>query len=252
MRRRGFLKTGTAAAVAAAGVLGATQPVIADHPSHLDDDVNLSFDEDDLKQYRPLLQVGHLDVEPTTIYAWMASSPNKITDAYVYITFYPTQRGIAGSADSHYLDREPCYVFVNSNGNIEEVLYSAYHWLKASTTSPPTYTDSDGQHPAFRVADKWHHYLLDPEMRGEFVGLSELGTDEKIEADQISTQYEEWLDNRWEEELLPGAVVDPWKMRRPEHESWWAKDRREWRRELWLQISSVPFLNIAGADNTDL
>lgn len=241
MRRRSFLRAAGAAALGSVGLVGTTTAVheTQGKPSH----VTLSFDESTLETYRPKLITGHLDVRPTKQYAWLATSPEHDDDVYCYWTYYVTQRGVT-SRDSHFLDREPLYVFVDEDtGEISEVIYSAYHWLAGKTTVAHTVTDADGEHPTFRVAEHWHHYLQTREEDGGFVDL-----------DELNDQFDDWLANGWEEDLAVGAAQNPWIMRR--RGSWWKDDGSGSFNELlaktWITISRFPGVNFRGGANTDL
>lgn len=206
--RRGVLRAlgTTVAATAGLGVL--PRRVRADHDFHKPEAVTLSFDETDLEQYRPLLVTGHLGPEdqPTKQYAWRASSPDRDTDVYCYWTFWVTQAGVTGR-DSHYLDRQPIYVHVASDGAIKGVDYSGWHWLAVHDNAPRTFADSAGEHPTLRVADRWHHYTR-TDAEGRFVDLASL-----------HTVFDSWLDTGWEDDLHPGAAQNPWVMR--SRSSWW-------------------------------
>jgi hypothetical protein len=194
-----------------------------------------------MKTYRPKLVTGHLEVRPSKQYAWLATSPEEDDDVYCYWTYYVTQSGFS-ARDSHYLDREPVYVFVDEAGDVREVIYSAYHWLAGKTHVPNTVTDSDGEHPTFRVAKRYHHYLQTT-TEGVFVELEDL-----------DDQFETWLANGWEDDLAVGAAQNPWIMRR--RSSWWKDDTSggisEQLSRLWLRLSKLPGVNIRGGANTDL
>lgn len=240
MNRREFLRSAGAAGLASVAVVGTASAVhdTKGKPAH----VTLSFDEDELETYRPKLVTGHLDVRPSKQYAWLATSPEEDDDAYCYWTYYVTQRGVT-SRDSHFLDREPVYVFVDEDtGEITEVVYSAYHWIARQTRAPLTVTDSDGEHPTLRVAERWHHYLETTE-EGVFVELADL-----------NDQFDTWLSNGWEDDLAIGAAQNPWIMRR--RGSWWKDDASGSLSQFFamfqVRASKLPGLNVKGGANTDL
>lgn len=239
MNRRSFVAAIGATAVGA----GTVDVARADHentepPSH----VTITFDESKLERYRPRLVTRNLDVRPSKQYAWIASSPEHETDAYTYWTWYVTQKGVT-ARDSHYLDREPVYVFVDEDsGEIREVVYSGYHWLAARTTNPTTDLDD---HALFRVVDRWHHYVETTDDTGELVELADL--------DDV---FPEWLANGWEDDLEPGAAQNPWIMASIDsgsaRSSWWRENEtfgfnfsERWKR---IQLK----LGVAGADESDL
>lgn len=242
--------------MAGAAAVGSTAAgrVAADHDTSVPGHVTITDPMDELEYYRPLLDLNTqtVEVNPTTIYGWKAASSEHSTDVYVYVTYYTHQEGIT-TWDSHIYDREPVYVFVDeSSGNITKCLYSGYHWLKAETRTPPIFKDSTGEHPAFMVAEKWHHYLVDEKKSGYLESVDSLGNEDQLQLDGVNTKFEEFLDNGWEEDLLKGVVVNPWKMESPDVESWWASDREEILRQIYVSVSRIPFVDIQGASTTDL
>lgn len=251
--RRQFCATAGATAVALS--VGTGTVAADDHGSHKPTDATLTFDEAWLRQYRPLLKIDQLDIQPTAQYGFRATHPGESTDVAVFFTFYVTQRGTTAE-DSHYLDREPFYVFVDSEtGDIVEVVYSAYHWLAGKETDPPLYTDGDGNdHPVARVVGPWNHYYLEPGLWAfedpEWVPLKDLHDVHAPHEDDGSTA---WLDNGWDENLRYGAVVDPWTMQ--DADDWWqdgfAVSESAFKR-LRLRLSSLPGVDPRGADQTDL
>lgn len=246
--RRAFL-----AGAATVTIAGAVGTATADHPGEQPEHVTLTYDQAELERFRPRLRINHLEVRPNAMYAWKATSPDQDTDAYVYFTHYVTQQGLS-SRDSHYLDREPVYVFVDpATESVDRILYSAYHWLKADDGGPPIHEDDRGDpHPTLRVAERWHHYLVNPDKDGQFVEIRKLGDDADLDDANTQTTYEQWLANGWEGELRPGAVVDPWSMTNPNVDSWWADTTDEWLREAFVLASRVPGVDILGASKTDL
>jgi hypothetical protein len=241
MKRRELLRAVAAGSLGAVGLSSSATAVhdSSGQPSH----VTLSYDESELETYRPKLVTGHLDTRPSLQYAWIAESTEHDDDAYCYWTYYVTQQGFTDQ-DSHYLDREPLYVFVDEAGDVSQVIYSGYHWLAADTHVPNTVeADDDGQHPTFRVAKKYHHYLQTTDDSGELVDLSDL-----------NDQFDTWLANGWEDDLCVGCAQDPWLMRR--RSSWWKDDRSgslgELFAKIYLRASKLPGVNIRGGANTDL
>lgn len=201
MKRRAFLR-GLAGSAVLGGVASAT------HPRQQPDHVTITYDKATLEKYRPLLVTSHLNVQPMALYGWIATSPEYEYDWHVYWAAYTHQNGVS-SYDSHYGDHEPVYVGVK-NGQADRVLYSGYHWLKATAVgaSIPLYQNT---HPAFRVIRPWHHFALDADKSGSFVEVRDL-----------NDVFQAWLDNGLESALDPGAVVNPASMRsRPD---WWQSD----------------------------
>lgn len=203
--RRGVLRSLGTVGAGIGTISLATGPAAATHLREHPDHVTLSFERSQLEQYRPLLDISHLDVQPTALYGWRATSPEYEFDWYVYWAEYVHQAGVS-SYDSHYGDHEPVYVGVK-DGSVERVLYSGYHWLKATAVGDaiPTYETT---HPALHVINPWHHYALDPDISGSFV-----------EVRSLADVFQGWLDNGLAESLDPGAAVDPARMR--SLPDWW-------------------------------
>jgi hypothetical protein len=231
---------------------------MADHGAAQPDHVTLSYDQDTLEQYQPYVDISaDAEIRPTEWKAWTATSPEYEYDVHVYFLYWPSQ--VTGrSADSHRRDREPVYVFVDSEtGEIRETAYTAYHWFRYRERHPPTRVPDSGdeEHPTFKVVEPWHHYLQTDEV-GEAFPVAPLGTEDgNISATDEQTTYEQWLDTGWEEDLHPGAVQNPDSMRF--REAWWRDGEESMLRTLWsLQISLaqygfVPSAVLGGASQTE-
>lgn len=237
MKRRAFLASLAGAVTISTGMARADHENRAP-PNH----VTLSFDRAELEGYRPRLVTRNLGVKPSKQYAWIASSPEHETDAYTYWTWYVTQKGRTGR-DSHYLDREPVYLFVDEeSGDIREVVYSGYHWLAARTRSPTTDLDD---HVLLEVAEDYHHYIRTADDTGELVELEDL-----------DETFTEWLANGWEEDLAVGAAQNPWIMSSVDdgagRSSWWRRGQTLGisSTEIWKQVSLK--LGLFGAEQSDL
>jgi hypothetical protein len=255
--RRGFMRA--SAAVAGTAVLGTTATTVtAGHGDALPEHVTLSFPRDEMEAYRPLLAVPSTqEFSSPTFYGWKASSPEYDTDAYVYFAYYRGQRGWT-RADSHRGDREPLYVFVDSYGTVAEVVYSGWHWMRASSTSPTLYEPQSGeQHPTARTYAPHHQYTLTDTASGRLFPVEPLGTSDgaPFVADETSdVRFEQWLAQGWEEALHPGAAQQPWVMR--SRDSWWRDGTERSARFVWnlqLQFAQFGIESLAGeAANTDL
>lgn len=195
--------------------------------------MTLAYDEPWLRQYQPVL-----DLQPTDrrkllgIYAWKATSPEYDTDVGVYWASYSHQEGVT-SYDSHYGDREPAYVFVDSeSGEIERVVASVYHWL-AGHAIPPT---TDAGRPRLKVINPWHQYSAAPSSASTIQpDLQSLGTGTELADDGIQTEFEQWLANGLDTDLGVGTVVKPWTMRG--RESWWRRGIADYSlTEEWVSI----------------
>lgn len=260
--RRALLRGAAAGGIA--GVCGlATQPgtVLADHGDAQPDHVTLSYDQQRLERYRPLVEIPHdAPVRPTAWKAWTAESPEYDYTAHAYVLHYESQ--VTGrSADSHRRDREPVYVFVDEDlGEVREVVYSAYHWLSYRERSPPTWIpeEDDGEHVTLRSVPPWNHYVQ-TETIGEKFDVDPLGTTdgEPFHPDpDRKTTFETWLDTGWEAALHPGAAQDPDSMRW--RDAWWRDGEERWARTLWsiqLRLAALGLTRpsvVGGAAESDL
>lgn len=231
-------------------VLGSTR-VRADHDEHQPSHVTLAFDREFLEQYRPRLDFAAVETNPedslpNAMYGWRASSPEHSTDVAVFWADYQYQQGLSPFGhDSHLGDHEPVYVFVDDeDGSVEEVVYSAYHWLRGRARSSVLY---DETHPMLSVVSPWHQYSLGGVADGEFVSV-----------ENLLAVFEDWLADGLEEELAPGTVRNPWRMQG-------SSGRQHWWREgadgismnavfvsSMLRISNlVPGVDIGGASASD-
>lgn len=247
--RRGFLR---GAGVALVGGSTASTTARAHHDESQPGSVSISFDREWLETYQPRLDLTAVrkhpdDVLPNGMYAWKATSEDYDTDAAVYWTEYPYQQGISPFGhDSHHGDHEPVYVFVDSEtGDIKEVVYSAYHWLRGRTTSPPVAEDT---HPDLSAVSPWHQYAVGEFSEGEFIDLDDLGG-----------RFEEWLsDEDFHDALAEGTVHNPWRMAGVGgRQHWWASGRdgisvnaQFVGSMLWIS-NTVPGVDIGGAGKSD-
>lgn len=235
--RRAFLATVGAAAVGTSTAAAQTDDALADAtPDH----VQRSYDEELLKQYRPLLVTRDLGSNtPTALFAYVSRSPEYDHTILSYWAEYPYQEGIVGY-DSHFGDHEPVILSVNEQKDeLVEVVYSGYHWMAAWTESPPVVEDETGTHPTMYVYEPHHHYTLTAES-GVEVELQHL-SDDRLQA---------WLDNGWDEHIHIPALTTPWVMTgRNGRSDWWKDDvgsfsfeaalRRIWFRLGWYGADDV-------------
>ncbi|MFC4553538.1 MULTISPECIES: twin-arginine translocation signal domain-containing protein [Halorussus] len=246
--RRQFLRaTALAGTVTAVG----STHVHADHGEHQPDHVSVTFDRVFLESYQPRLDLTAVktnpeDTLPKAIYGWKASSPEHSTDVAVFWTAYSFQAGLSPFGhDSHLGDHEPVYVFVDDEtGEVREVIYSAYHWLRGRATVPPLY---DGRHPEATVVSPWHQYSLGASPEAEFVSVEDL-----------LDVFNNWLDDGLEDDLAPGTARNPWKMSgRSGRRHWWREGRdgvsmNKLFYSSMLSISGlVPGIDIGGASASD-
>lgn len=184
--------------------------VRAGHPDEQPDHVTISFDRAELKTYRPLLDLRDADGTALQgLWAWIARSPEYDYDWYVYWARWTHQAGFT-DYDSHDGDHEPIYVGVDPDtGRVQRLLYSAYHWLKASAGRGAIPFYEGTERPKLYVFSPWHHYRL-TERAGVDVDLVDLQDD-----------IDDWLANGMESELAVSQPYDPAAMQSRDH--WWQR-----------------------------
>lgn len=217
MHRREFLVragSGAAGAVVLSGSASAQSSGFA-HWDAQPEHVALGYDQQLAERYRPALVTRHLDIDPISWFCWIARSPERETDAYVYWMDYPLQEGVSPLAgplsDTHFGDTEPFYVFVDSNGEVQSACWSGYHWIRAWATADtlPLVNDT---HVAAWPVNPWHHYSLDPATTGQA----------NTDVQDLRDAFSDWLSNGWNEDLRPGCVTNPWTMEGASgRRSWW-------------------------------
>lgn len=200
---------------------------------HRPDYVDCSFNESQLEKYQPELQTSHLDSQPSTMYASYCTSAESEYDIAMYWAYYPVQDGFS-SEDSHRLDREPIYVFVNDSGGVEKISYSGYHYIKAVDSEPSL----NNTHAQAYVVSPHHHYVSQSSSGGEFVDMR-----------SFESVQDDWYANSWS--ANPEVTYNPYAIE--SHSSWWSEDSKldyrasEWYWELQLWIDSI-----IGSPNTDI
>jgi hypothetical protein len=235
--RRQFL-TGLGATATALAATGPAAAQTSDPYAPQPDYVTLSYPDSELETYRPYLVTRHLNVRPTDLRAWKATSAEQDTSVYCYWANYVTQTGFT-SADSHVDDREPVYVFVDQSGSVERVVVDGYHYLAAEYPDPPTTGDT---HPTLHVNAPYHFYYA----------TNEIG-DGSVPIRDMHDRYEGWVDNGWQ--VHKESVVRPWNILSRRH--WWADglggvayNATYW--SLLLDIGQTVGLDLGGAQQADL
>lgn len=217
--RRAFLATIAGATVASSPATGqfggeddeatpqATDPW-APKPEH----VSLEYDEATLKKYRPRLVTRSLEIKPSYLYSWVASSNEFDTDVACYWCWYEGQISDVKPA-SHRGDREPIQVYFNpDSGEVKEVVVDGYHYFCARYRDDAVPTqDGDEYRPTFTVADDYHFY---------YAGGS-AGTD--VELANMTDQYPNWVKNGWG--VHQRSVLVPWQVAGADGRTdWWPDD----------------------------
>lgn len=214
MYRREFLQASGATAATVAGV-SAAGTVAADHDDSQPDDVTIFYDKDYLETYAPLLELSQRARELLIgLYGWVARSEQYDTDVLVYWTSYLKQDAsragewLLGGIDGHLGDHEPVQVEVDrDSGEVVTVRASIYHWIKGEV--PVAEAPMQDRRPMLSVVDPWHQYTAaTPDAPLQDLSVRNLGD-----------EWDSWLANGLEENVLPGASRNPWQMR--SQPDWW-------------------------------
>lgn len=242
MSRRQFLATTAGAAASTVGLSALASAAAYDaQPEYVD----LVYDKTVLEMYRPLLVERHLEIQPDTLYGWVATSRERDTNIAVYFAWYTAgQRGIVGSespvSDTHTPDREPIYVeYDPQTGEVVRVTYSGYHYIGA-TVRPGMGIELEGRQPKLHIVRPWHQYRTTTE------------TGVNVELGNLHTVYDGWMENNWK--AAPEAVVNPWRARERGH--WWDNSAAGQFNRLFysslLDIQHTTGISIRGASESDL
>jgi len=234
MDRRQFLATVAAGlTVGTVGARAAGDPY-ADKPEH----VSLEYDEATLKKYRPRLITRHLQIEPSYLYGWVASSNEFELDVACYWCWYEGQVSDVKPA-SHKGDREPIYIgFDPDEGTVEQVAVDGYHYFNAYYEGDAIpFQDGDQYRTTWHVQKPYHFYSAG----------GDAGSD--VDLDDMTEQYPDWWKNGWN--VHQRSVVVPWMMLGNDRRSdWWPDDVGQFSveamfRQAWL------LAGIRGADDAD-
>lgn len=234
-------------ASAAGTIILASGSATASHAESQPDHVTITADDTAfLRSYRPYLDLSNVPYSNRpTLYGWKATSNEHETDVAVYVAKYAVQRDVL-QLTSHVGDHEWVYVFVNDDGTIDQVAYTAYHWLRGYVTTPSTFVDDDGPHARLEVAPTYHNYLPTESDSGVLLDVEPLGR-----PDDQSGPFYRWLDNGMEKDLAQGSVHNPWLLDSDGPlSSWWSKEGTS-QINIYI-VSAWAFAGIAGADNADL
>lgn len=218
LSRRQFLKATGTVALATTTTAGTAA---ADHYEHQPQHVSLEFDQAFLEKHRPKLVFEKEAREKLIgLFGWVARSNEYEHDVCVYAASYTHQEGLspfsaalaAPLSDSHLGDHEFYYCFVAEDGTLDHVSYDAYHWIaeRRTTDTIPV----DGTHPVAKVVSPWHMF--------NHATTADQG--ELVDVDDLTTEFQAWLDNGLEDPLAPGTVVDPATMSMGGRPHWWRND----------------------------
>lgn len=215
--------------------------------------VSISHDTEFLNRYRPLLDTSNVpfDNRPT-LYGWKLTNRDEDVEtvAAVYCCEYAVQKDVL-TLTSHPGDHEWIYVFVDpDSGEVTEVSYCAYHWLRGYVLNPPVYGGEGEDHPMFRIAPTYHNYipmteetdssvLFEPKSLGDYSSRS-------------GPVYQ-WLENGMAEDMEPGAVHEPWLLNSSGPlDAWWRQDTtgiNMYILDAWQFAAFTVGIGIAGSEN---
>lgn len=227
---------------------------VDEYVAEQDTNTTISEDTEWLERYRPALDLAAVpyDNRPT-LYGWKATSPDRDTDVAVYATEYAVQKDFL-TLTSHAGDHEWIYVFVDSaSGEVVEVSYAAYHWLRGYLLNPPVDGSDGGDHPTFAVAKTYHNYIpTTASSGGVLLDVRGLG-----DPSSASGPFYQWLANGMADDLEPGAVHDPWQLdSEGPLDSWWARDGsgslNRYIVDAWATLAFGVGIGIRGGDDADL
>lgn len=258
--RRRFARAATAgststvftalATAAAAAASRSPEDYRAEQPDH----VTVTDDREWLEHYRPALDTRHVPYENRpTLRGWRATSPDRDTDVGVYVAEYAVQKDWL-KLTSHPGDHEWIYVHVDSEtGEVTEVDYTAYHWLRGYVLNPPVDGSDGGDHPVFQAAKTYHNYVPLPEPTGSEIlfDVEPLG-----DPSSLSGAFYQWIRNGMGDDLQPGAVHDPWLLDSDGPlDAWWARDGsgsvNRYMVDAWAMVAFGFGVGIRGAENAD-
>lgn len=198
----------------ALGSTAATGLASAEHSSQQPDHVTISYDPDTLSKYQPLLDISQSDREKLTgLYGWVAHSSEHDTAVCVYWCSYTHQESPLWAPNTgHWGDHEPVQVEFNTEtGEVTRVRASIYHWIKGEI--PASDAVLSGTNPTLKVIEPYHHYTAQPDE----------SVTSNLDVADLTKQFDGWLDNGLEQDLVTGASYNPWALR--SESDFWATGR---------------------------
>lgn len=251
--RTGKTIAGTTALAATAGT-AAAEYTPEDYATELPNHAEVIQDDTEwLEYYRPLLDTR--DVPYTNrpkLYGWRITSRDDYPDVGVYVCEYGVQSDWT-SLTSHSGDHEWIYVYVDPDtGDVIEVSYTAYHWLRGYVTNPPVDTSDGGAHPMFRIAAKYHNYVPMAEATDTMV---QFDPDNLGDYSSRSGPLYQWIKNGMGEDMALGAVHNPWLLDSDGPlDAWWLRDGslNSHLADAWAFLSFDVGIAIRGGEDADL
>lgn len=222
-----------------------------------DEDITREFDDSEVREYLPRFDISRQSRKQLIgIYAWIARSDDRDTDAYYYWLRYthqdagleqlPVVDRVAGilASDSHLWDHEPAIVYVDSDtGELEHAIVTGYHHypLEASAETAPFSSDETAAetHLELEVIDPWHHYRFNHDANGADVTNT-------VSLNNFIEVRDDWERRAVFARSNPLAVDNPWTLKDRDVTTWWDESTRDARAaRIWH------LLGLRGADRTD-
>lgn len=228
----------------------------ASHADTEKESTRIRHDRAWLEYYAPMLDLRHVpQTNEPDLYGWRVSSTDsgRELEVGVYAAEYAVQHGRI-NLTSHAGDHEWIYVFVDpATGEVDHVSYAAYHWLRGYLTDPYIHSDGTGEHPVFRVANRYHNYIPLTSTPDSAV---DLGVDSLGDSESESGPIYWWLDNGMEPALAKGAVHDPWLLARDGPlDAWWSREgagrTNRYLVDAWATLGFGYGIAIRGSDAAD-
>jgi len=152
-------------------------------------------------------------------------------------------------ADSHLGDHEPIYVFVDSSGNVERVVYTAYHHfageLDGLQLQQSLRENEDGEptHVQLEIINPWHHYLPRTDPSDARVTLVD------VEGDDEASYLDTWQTRGIFDSTADEAIYDPWSV--ADRGSWWDESTWDYRvASMYRTISQ--WFDIGGSGDSEV
>lgn len=221
-------------------------------PEHI---TEIRADTDELEQYQPKLYLDYLpwDEQQQTkadmrgVYGWTAESADYDVTAHYFWTRYNTQRSVTWYLgfdlpgewdDSHYLDHEPTIVFVDDDGEVDEIWTTGGHHYGLRIDGVR------GNLSENRVEDTETHVNLSVIRPHNHYRQAPLGEEGSFPQTWGAT-FDSWLDVRetWYDNGRYGntsyeAIEDPFSFYDRDRQHWWREDTTDawFAKNVWIPL----------------
>ena len=216
-----------------------------------DFDIEVDYPHDWLQRYRPAFVTNRQTMQRAkALQGHRARHPDREHDVACYWHRLSHQDGLPLiRADEHLGDTEPCYVFVDGSGNVDRVVYTAYHHFAGVLDGLPLQQslrerDSDEPtHVQLEIIDPWHHYLPRTDPSEARVTLVD------VEGDAEASYLDTWQTRGIFDSTADEAIYDPWTV--ADRGSWWDESTWDYRvASMYRTISQ--WCDICGSDDSEV